>query len=203
MSTNEEEKVKIKVILIGDSGVGKTNLINIATGNRFDINEKTTIASNYSVKKMVINEKEYIIKLWDTIGQEKFRQLSKIFFSNSKIVILVYDITNKVSFEALPNWLKDVEEEIGLDFVRGVVANKMDLYLNEEIKENEGEEYAKSINAKFLATSAKTEDPQIFIDFLSDLLAEYLSLSKENTVDSFLVTRRKSTIKKNKNSNCC
>ena len=202
MSTNEEEKVKIKVILIGDSGVGKTNLINIATGNRFDINEKTTIASNYSVKKMVINEKEYIIKLWDTIGQEKFRQLSKIFFSNSKIVILVYDITNKVSFEALPNWLKDVEEEIGLDFVRGVVANKMDLYLNEEIKENEGEEYAKSINAKFLATSAKKDDPKIFIEFLGNLLTEYLSLYKENTTGSFTITR-KSSMKKNKKSNCC
>ena len=202
MSISEEEKVKIKVILIGDSGVGKTNLINIATGNRFDINEKTTIASNYSVKKMVINEKEYIIKLWDTIGQEKFRQLSKIFFSNSKIVILVYDITNKVSFEALPNWLKDVEEEIGLDFVRGVVANKMDLYLNEEIKENEGEEYAKSINAKFLATSAKKDDPQIFIEFLGNLLTEYLSLYKENTTGSFTITR-KSSMKKNKKSNCC
>ena len=202
MSISEEEKVKIKVILIGDSGVGKTNLINIATGNRFDINEKTTIASNYSVKKMLINEKEYIIKLWDTIGQEKFRQLSKIFFSNSKIVILVYDITNKVSFEALPNWLKDVEEEIGLDFVRGVVANKMDLYLNEEIKENEGEEYAKSINAKFLATSAKKDDPKIFIEFLGNLLTEYLSLYKENTTGSFTITR-KSSMKKNKNSNCC
>ena len=202
MSISEEGQSEIKVILIGDSGVGKTNLINIATGNRFDINEKTTIASNYSVNKMVINEKEYIIKLWDTIGQEKFRQLSKIFFSNSKIVILVYDITNKVSFEALPNWLKDVEEEIGLDFVRGVVANKMDLYLNEEIKENEGEEYAKSINAKFLATSAKKDDPQIFIEFLGNLLTEYLSLYKENTTGSFTITR-KSSMKKNKKSNCC
>ena len=202
MSISEEGQSEIKVILIGDSGVGKTNLINIATGNRFDINEKTTIASNYSVKKMLINEKEYIIKLWDTIGQEKFRQLSKIFFSNSKIVILVYDITNKVSFEALPNWLKDVEEEIGLDFVRGVVANKMDLYLNEEIKENEGEEYAKSINAKFLATSAKKDDPKIFIEFLGNLLTEYLSLYKENTTGSFTITR-KSSMKKNKNSNCC
>ena len=202
MSISEEGQSEIKVILIGDSGVGKTNLINITTGNRFDINEKTTIASNYSVKKMVINEKEYIIKLWDTIGQEKFRQLSKIFFSNSKIVILVYDITNKVSFEALPNWLKDVEEEIGLDFVRGVVANKMDLYLNEEIKENEGEEYAKSINAKFLATSAKKDDPKIFIEFLGNLLTEYLSLYKENTTGSFTITR-KSSMKKNKKSNCC
>ena len=102
----------------------------------------------------------------------------------------------------MPNWLKDVEEEIGLDFVRGVVANKMDLYLNEEIKENEGEEYAKSINAKFLATSAKKDDPKIFIEFLGNLLTEYLSLYKENTTGSFTITR-KSSMKKNKKSNCC
>ena len=208
MSQNEDEEEEektneIKVILIGDSGVGKTNLINKALGKRFNETENVTAAANFSVKNMTINGKEFKIKLWDTIGQEKFRQLSKIFFSNSKIVILVYDITNKVSFEALPNWLKDVEEEIGLDFVRGVVANKMDLYLNEEVKGNEGEEYAKSINAKFLATSAKKDDPKIFIEFLGNLLTEYLSLYKENTVDSLLVTRRKSTIKKNKNSNCC
>ena len=202
MSISEEEKVKIKVILIGDSGVGKTNLINIATGNGFDANENTSVACNYTVKKLVINGKEYIINLWDTIGQEKFRQLTKIFFNNSKIVILVYDITRKESFEALPNWLNDVEEQIGLDFVRGVVANKLDLYLNEEIKENEGEEYAKSINAKFLATSAKKDDPKIFIEFLGNLLTEYLSLYKENTTGSFTITR-KSSMKKNKKSNCC
>ena len=202
MSISEEGQSEIKVILIGDSGVGKTNLINIATGNGFDANENTSVACNYTVKKLVINGKEYIINLWDTIGQEKFRQLTKIFFNNSKIVILVYDITRKESFEALPNWLKDVEEEIGLDFVRGVVANKMDLYLNEEIKENEGEEYAKSINAKFLATSAKKDDPKIFIEFLGNLLTEYLSLYKENTTGSFTITR-KSSMKKNKKSNCC
>ena len=202
MSTNEEEKVKIKVILIGDSGVGKTNLINIATGNGFDANENTSVACNYTVKKLVINGKEYIINLWDTIGQEKFRQLTKIFFNNSKIVILVYDITRKESFEALPNWLNDVEEQIGLDFVKGVVANKMDLYLDEEVKGNEGEEYAKSINAKFLATSAKKDDPEIFIEFLGNLLTEYLSLYKENTTGSFTITR-KSSMKKNKKSNCC
>ena len=202
MSISEEGQSEIKVILIGDSGVGKTNLINIATGNGFDANENTSVACNYTVKKLVINGKEYIINLWDTIGQEKFRQLTKIFFNNSKIVILVYDITRKESFEALPNWLKDVEEEIGLDFVRGVVANKMDLYLDEEVKGNEGEEYAKSINAKFLATSAKKDDPKIFIEFLGNLLTEYLSLYKENTTGSFTITR-KSSMKKNKNSNCC
>ena len=78
----------------------------------------------------------------------------------------------------------------------------MDLYFYEEVKGNEGEEYAKSINAKFLATSAKKNEPKIFTDFLSNLLTEYLSLDKEYNKGRFTVTR-KHTIKKNKNSNCC
>ena len=102
----------------------------------------------------------------------------------------------------MPSWLNDVEEQIDLNIVKGVVANKMDLYLNEEVKENEGDEYAESINAKFLATSAKKDDPQIFLKFLSNLLEEYLLLYKKSDKGRFTVTR-KSTIKKNKNSNCC
>ena len=198
----EEETNEIKVILIGDSGVGKTNLINKALGKRFNETENVTAAANFSVKNMTINGKEFKIKLWDTIGQEKYRQLTKIFFKNSKIVILVYDITNRESFEALPNWLNDVEEQVGLNIIKGIVANKMDLFLKEKVKENEGEEYAKSINAKFLATSAKESGPKKFLDFLSNLLAEYLSLYKESDKGRFTVTR-KSTVKKNKNSNCC
>ena len=203
MSQNEDEETdEIKVILIGDSGVGKTNLINIAMGNEFNDNEKTTSTATFSVKKMKINGKEYNLNLWDTIGQEKFRQLTKIFFNNSKIVIFVYDITNRESFEALPNWLNDVEEQVGLNIIKGIVANKMDLFLKEKVKENEGEEYAKSINAKFLATAAKESGPKKFLDFLSNLLAEYLSLYKESDKGRFTVTR-KSTVKNNKNSNCC
>ena len=140
MQQNEnKEEDGIKVILIGNAGVGKTNLINVTMGYGFTENEKSTGASSYSLKKIIINDKTYKIALWDTIGQEQFRQLTKIFFNNSKIVIFVYDITNKESFKALPGWKKDVEEQLGDDYIKGVVANKSDLYLEEEVPTEEAD----------------------------------------------------------------
>ena len=153
---------EIKVILLGNSGVGKTNIINIVTGGKFEEYEKTTSSASFAVKKMKVRGKEYILNLWDTIGQEQFRQLTKIFYNNSKIVIYVYDITCKESFDDLNYWTKDVEEQIGQDIIKGIVANKMDLYLKEEVKTEDGENYAESVGAKFLEFSAKTETVQGF-----------------------------------------
>ena len=200
---NEEENQEdgVKVILIGESGVGKTNLINIAIGDNFSENEKSTTASTLSLKKIKLNNKEYNLDLWDTIGQEQYRQLTKIFFNNSKIVIFVYDITNKESFKALPGWKKDVEDQLGEDYIKGVVANKSDLYLEEEVPTEEGQEYANNIEAKFLLVSAKKDDPKKFEDFLRVLLEEYLSTKKGGNSGRFSITRE--SVIKAKKSNCC
>ena len=120
----------IKVILLGNSGVGKTNLINRSLGNKFNEEEQTTTSASFFAKELEINNQKCVVNLWDTIGQEKFRHLTKIFFNNSKIAIFVYDITNRESFEQLPSWIKDVEEQLGPDIVKGVIGNKMDLFFN-------------------------------------------------------------------------
>ena len=200
---NEEENQEdgVKVILIGESGVGKTNLINIAIGDNFSENEKSTTASTLSLKKIKLNNKEYNLDLWDTIGQEQYRQLTKIFFNNSKIVIFVYDITSKESFEALTSWKKDVEDQLGDNYIKGVVANKSDLYLEEEVPTEEGQEYANNIEAKFLLVSAKKDDPKKFEDFLRVLLEEYLSTKKGGNSGRFSITRE--SVIKAKKSNCC
>ena len=201
IDTEESLENQIKIILLGNAGVGKTNLINIAIGVSFNEDEKTTTASSFSVKKIILNKQEYRINLWDTIGQEQFRQLTKIFFNNSKIVIFVYDITNKDSFEALPSWKKDVEDQLGEDYIKGVVANKSDLYLEEEVPTEEGQEYANNIEAKFLLVSAKKDDPKKFEDFLRVLLEEYLSTKKGGNSGRFSITRE--SVIKAKKSNCC
>ena len=125
----------------------------------------------------------------------------KIFFNNSKIVIFVYDITNKESFKALPGWKKDVEEQLGDDYIKGVVANKSDLYLEEEVPTEEGQEYAKNNEAKFLLISAKKDDPKKFENFLRELLEEYLSTKKGGKKGRFSITRE--SVIKAKKSNCC
>ncbi len=194
---------EIKVILLGNSGVGKTNIINIVTGGKFEENEKTTSSASFAVKKMKVRGKEYILNLWDTIGQEQFRQLTKIFYNNSKIVIYVYDITCKESFDDLNYWTKDVEEQIGQDIIKGIVANKMDLYLKEEVKTEDGENYAESVGAKFLEFSAKTESPSKFDDFLIKLIDEYLIFKKGKTSDGKIALTRESVLAKKKKKDCC
>ena len=159
----------LKVILLGESGVGKTNLINRVMGEEFNEGEISTTNSSFSLKKLKLGQKEYSVKLWDTIGQEKFRHLTKLFYSDSKIVIFVYDISIKESFDALKDyWVKDINDKLGENIIKGVVGNK------------KGEEYAKSINARFLATSAKTEGPQKFEELLTQLLGDYLTKIGKN-----------------------
>ena len=168
--------IEIKIILLGESGVGKTNLINILMGNPFNDNEISSTTNSYSEKKVTINNKLYKLNLWDTIGQEKYRQLTKIFYKDAKIVIFVFDITTKESFEELDNyWVKDVKEQLGDDgIVKGVIANKIDLFLNEQVSTEKGEEYANKIGAKFLSISAKTEGPKKFEKFILSLVERYI-----------------------------
>ena len=205
MQENEDnEEDDIKVILLGNTGVGKTNLINITMGQGFSETEKSTATSSFSLKKITINDKTQKVALWDTIGQEQYKQLTKIFFNNAKIVIFVYDITRKITFEALPDWKKDVEEQIGKDYVKGVVGNKSDLYLQEQVKEEEGEEYANNIEANFLLFSAKKDDPKKFEDYLRGLLEKYLLTKKEGNKGKFPLDKANTFEKKNKNNkNCC
>ena len=182
------------MILLGESGVGKTNLINIATGKDFDETEATTSASSFSIRKVTIKKKVYALNIWDTIGQEKFRQFTKIFYNSSKIVIFVYDITSPQSFSELNYWVEDIKKALGDRIIKGVVGNKTDLIFQEKIKDSEGRDFAKSINAKFLSISAKEDSPEKFTSFLEELLKDYLisdfidreksiSLNKEEASD--------------------
>ena len=166
--------IKIKTILIGESGVGKTNLINIAKKEKFNPNQVATVNCSFFKTEFLIEDIKFNIYLWDTIGQEKLKSLTKIFFKNSKIVILVYDITNKSSFHQLDFWFKQVKETLGDKIILGVLGNKKDLFLNEDVTEEEGESYAKSIGARWRLVSAKT-DREGFIMFLEDLIKDYIN----------------------------
>ena len=190
----------IKVILVGDSGTGKTNLITVAAGFEFNSNSLTTTSCSY-VQKIIKKEgKEYKMHLWDTIGQEKYRSLTKIFLKDSKIVIFDYDITNKDSFESLVFWKKIIDEVVGDTPIFGVVGNKNDLYFDEKVKEEDGEEYAKNIGAKFILTSAKN-DSKGFIQFLNIMLDEFLKkgFDRIERIESLAIKE----LPKKKNNRCC
>ena len=145
-NADSERENSIKIILVGDSGTGKTNLITVASVFEFNTNSLTTTSCSYIQKIIKKGDKEYKVNLWDTIGQEKYRSLTKIFLKDSKIVIFVYDITNRATFESLKFWKKTIDDVLGNGPVFGVVGNKIDLYYEEKVK---GEEYANSIGTNF------------------------------------------------------
>ena len=170
MDNNGEEE--IKVILIGESGTGKTSLINATMGLKFKEHLESTTTNSFSSKKVTINNKEYILNLWDTIGQEKFRSLTKIFIKDSKIVILVYDITRKESFEQLDFWHNMIHDILGDEPVLGICGNKSDLFVREQVKEETIKKYSEDKKIPFKLTSAK--NPLTFNKFLEELVKQYI-----------------------------
>jgi small GTP-binding protein len=144
----------IKVVLIGDSGVGKTSIISRFTKDTFNNEEMSSSSAQFTSKTIQINDQSIKFDIWDTAGQEKFRALAKIFYKDAQVIILVYEIINKESFESIKNyWYKESSENSTAD-IFFVVGNKSDLYENEQVTDEEGKKFAKEINAIFKITSA-------------------------------------------------
>ena len=173
----------IKIILLGESGVGKTNLIRVATGEEFEQNSMSSSSGSYKEGYYISStKKKYIYHLWDTAGQEAYRSLNKIFIKNAKVVIFVYAIDNEPSFKELSYWIELAKAELGNDFVMGIVGNKIDLYEEQQVKEEVAIEFAQKQNIKYKATSALTE-PLGFKCFLEELLIDYIKKVDPNCKD--------------------
>ena len=146
MSNVDED---IKVALLGDEGVGKTSIIS----SYCNINLKESMAS-YGKKIIKVRDKTVELNLWDTAGEEKFISLGKNFYRNAFIVCLVYDITNKESFENLKTkWYKELKKNGEKNTILAVVGNKSDLYEQGEVEDDEAKEFAEEIGATFQLTS--------------------------------------------------
>jgi len=170
----DTEIIDIKIILLGENGTGKSNLVNICCNLKFNKNSTSNISTSILEKRVEINKIQYNLRLWDTAGQEKFRSLNNIFIKDARICIFVYDISRPESFEALNYWVKTSEEILGKEVVFGLVANKNDL--EEKVNKKEGEKYAKEIGALFLQTSAKNDKGE-FSEFVDKLVLEFLDRS--------------------------
>ena len=149
----------IKVVLIGESGSGKTSIIQQFAYKIFDPNCATSISSQYVSKVISFSHlrKSLRIEIWDTAGQERYRSMAKLFYQDAKIIIFVYDVTSKSSFDELINyWIPEVQNTINTkEVIFGLVANKSDLYEIECITSEQGIKLADEINAIFQKTSAK------------------------------------------------
>ena len=158
------DEIENKVVLIGESTVGKTCIILQFIDGRFKANSLSTLSAQFCRKNFEFPENKRIaLDIWDTVGQEKFRSLNKIFYSNARAVILVYDITNKKSFEDLKEyWHNSVLETGPEDIIFHIVGNKIDLYDKEEVDRNDVDNYCKEINADVSFVSTKDENKFLY-----------------------------------------
>ena len=149
----------IKVVLVGESGTGKTSIIQQFAYKIFDPNCATSISSQYVSQVINITDinKSLKLEIWDTAGQERYRSMAKLFYQDAKIIIFVYDFTSRSSFDYLINfWIPEVQITINVkNVIFGLVANKCDLYEIGSISDEEGMDLADKINAVFQKTSAK------------------------------------------------
>ena len=190
-------ETRLKVVLLGDAGVGKTAIIRRYYEDKFtDILESTYNAS-FIEKIINIQKKKIVLELWDTVGQEAYRSLTKIFTKNARIIILVYDVTSMDTFKSLNYWYDYISKETDENIILGVAGNKTDLILEdghtEEVSQEEGKSFAEKINASFVLMSAKESDKEIKKLF-NELLSRFLGVKNIN-IDS------SDTIKIDKNNN--
>ena len=160
MSDDEEEEKVLKVVLLGQSGVGKTCIISQFINHSFDKNVVTSTGGSYACKQMIFKEfdnQKIMFEIWDTAGQERYRSLTQIFYKDASIAILVYDITSAKSFEELKNyWYNQIKECAPKDIIIGVCGNKEDLVDKEQVSFGEAKSFADDIGAMFGVVSALT-----------------------------------------------
>ena len=153
------EKIVLKCVLLGESGVGKSSLINRFIRGNFNKDSLPTIVGGFSTKEIFYEEEntKIVYEIWDTAGQEKYRSINKIFYQDAYINILVYDITKKNTFKALKDyWIEEIKENGPRDAIIIIAGNKSDLYEHEAVDEDEVRKYCKNIDAIYQLTSAKS-----------------------------------------------
>lgn len=146
----------IKICLLGNSGVGKSAIIQRCVNNEFDRTYENTIGVCFFKHNIAVNGKFYTLKLWDTAGQERYHVISRLYYRDAKGVIIVYDITERKSFVALQNWVKEVRQLARPDIIIAIAGNKNDLANCRAVSYADGQKYAKEIGAIFMETSAFT-----------------------------------------------
>ena len=147
-------ELSVKLLLVGDTCVGKTSLLLQYTENYFPEEHGATIGVEYKIKMFQYKDFQIKLHIWDTAGQERFHSITNNFFHNADGILFVYDITNEKSFEGAKNWIKEAEE-IGDYFKRIIIGNKCDLEEKRQVSLAELEQFANEENINFFETSAK------------------------------------------------
>ncbi|KAJ3442856.1 ras and ef-hand domain-containing protein [Anaeramoeba flamelloides] len=210
---SNEEKINssiLKIVFLGQSGVGKTSIILQFLEQEFNEQIKSTIGASFVIHKHTVDEKTISIRIWDTSGQERFRSLCPLYYRNSHACVLVFDVTDKLTFKEINYWVEQIQKEMVTMPLMVLVGNKDDLP-NKQEKEylSKGNELAEELDAQFFLCSAKTGKGIIEIfDYISREILEneekfydHETEETENILQTFDEEPEKE--KKKKKKTCC
>lgn len=157
MSEKQNMEEKVKLVVVGDSGVGKSSLTGSFAGLKFNSKSISTIGIDFKLKIVVKDGKKYKIHIWDTAGQERYKTITNNYYRLSDGIIFVYSVTDKNSFLNVQNWINDANLRINLNDVQKIlIGTKCDDVQNRIISYEDGEYFAKCHRIRFFETSAKT-----------------------------------------------
>ena len=199
MESEEEFECSIKLLIVGDTNVGKTNFIYRFIENKFVPNYMATTGIDLKTTTIEINGKKIRIQLWDTAGQEKYRSITKNLFLKVQGILAVFDITNENSFLNLKTWMKSIKEECGSHIKVIIVGNKSDLEEQRAISKNEAISYAKEEKVEYIEASPKTGEN------IKNAIKKKKKKVMENmeTTNDFSFTLDSSQIIPKKKHKCC
>ena len=146
-----------KVLIIGNSSVGKSNILLRYTDNIFNDSFLPTIGVDFKIKNITVNNQRIKLNIWDTAGQERFKTITSTYYKGSHGIVLVYDITDRESFNNINNWVSEVKKNAGSNVVMLLVGNKCDLESDRVVTTKEGQDFANMLGISFLETSAKAD----------------------------------------------
>ena len=197
---DENSDITLKLLIVGGSGVGKTNFLNMFLNNKFNQNYFSSTGIDLQNKIMNIKDKKVRIQIWDTAGQEKYKSITKNLFLKVMGALVLYDITNEESFTKLKEWVELIKEECGRHIKILIIGNKSALESQRAIDKEDAMKYANEEKVQYIECSSKTgENVEKAIIVLSEKILESTEISMDSSLmlDSTLLS---SKIKKRK---CC
>ena len=202
---NKEYDLLFKLILIGDSYVGKSNILLKYLKNQFNENSKTTIGVEFGTKNIIINNKRIKIQIWDTAGQERYRSITSAYYKGAKGALIVYDITRKNTFDNIDKWITDLKLNDDKNICIIILGNKSDLIDKREINKNDGIKKAEMYKTAFLETSALNGDniSKAFDELIEQIVINNKNIFQDDNENEIDKGVNLNDDKNNNNKKCC
>ena len=179
---SQEYDFLMKLILVGDSGVGKTNILSKYLKNNFDPDSKATVGVEFGTKNIEIDNKKIKVQIWDTAGQERYKSITSTYYKGAKGAFIVYDITRKSTFDNIDKWIGDLKNNGDENMIVYLVGNKSDLNDMREVRKDEAMTKSEKYNIAFSETSALYGDNihKIFQDLMEKVYINFYRNANTN-----------------------